>query len=97
RDFHVTGVQTCALPILITEIDGNKISKDQAQQLISNGKYQIAFLVPKGLSESIDKKVQNNVGNILAEFGFETDSALESPFNAQRSEERRVGKECSTR
>lgn len=68
---------------LITEIDGNKISKDQAQQLISNGKYQIAFLVPKGLSESIDKKVQNNVGNILAEFGFETDSALESPFNAQ--------------
>src|SRR5690625_8044843 len=81
RDGHVTGVQTCALPIFGTELDvllegiDREIEKVQ-QDLITEQEYQ---------------KLQNK---------FESDFIQDNTSMlsiAERSEERRVGKENRSR
>jgi ABC-2 type transport system permease protein len=44
------------------------IDEDIARQLVSDGKYQIALVVPKGLSENLESNINYNVEKILAEF-----------------------------
>src|SRR5690606_40143426 len=68
RDFHVTGVQTCALPIFI---DGQlearaSIRREQAGEMLAI------------------------MDGVLCQFE-------DDPGRRQRSEERRVGKECRSR
>ena len=60
---------------LITEVDGHPISDEQARALVSDGKYQIALVIPAGISEELNEKVNHNVDKILGEFALtETDS-----------------------
>src|SRR5690606_39814522 len=84
RDFHVTGVQTCALPIYsIAQYWATRrkqfavISRTKIIQSSAAGSFQVVAGVlspsPWGLI----------FGNLIQ--------------NALRSEERRVGKECSSR
>ena len=63
RSFHVTGVQTCALPISCTEIT---VINDWSMRCVT----------------SIDSPVDIN---------------SEQTYKVERSEERRVGKECRSR
>src|SRR2546430_4016599 len=81
RDLTVTGVQTCALPILILVIGAQKIVPDVAIGMrriyeycypLEDARARQAYGVPSG------------VNNILV-------------INKARSEERRVGKECRSR
>jgi ABC-2 type transport system permease protein len=44
------------------------IDEDIARQLVSDGKYQIALVVPEGLSENLESNIHYNVEKILAEF-----------------------------
>src|SRR5690606_39282407 len=76
RDFHVTGVQTCALPI--SRRDSSVIN--QLRKLFDTILYQMFYL---SLTEG--KRVARYVkkGKPLNKFVY------------VRSEERRVGKECS--
>lgn len=63
---------------LIDHWNDQKIDESVAQQLVSDGKYQIALVIPDGLSENLNKKINSNVEKILAEFAMEeTDSLLE--------------------
>ena len=39
------------------------------QELIQNGKYQLAIVIPKDLSKDLNQKVSENVNGILAQFG----------------------------
>src|SRR5690606_40547671 len=94
RDFHVTGVQTCALPIY--EISLNE-AEVEVIQVADN--YEIIF----------PNEIPNLVGLEYEDFGSSllnieanedhlvriTDITLQVNFT--RSEERRVGKECRTR
>src|SRR5438874_13514171 len=69
RDLYVTGVQTCALPILATfDFEEHGIGKRNLVPLADCGKMDEALRVANG---NVAKK--------------------------QRSEERRVGKECRSR
>src|SRR5690606_40098940 len=84
RDFHVTGVQTCALPILLKKVfaslreDG--ISKsDVARELL---------IQPEELDEL-------TFGLMLTAFNGKSHGNISQ--NKRRSEERRVGKECRYR
>src|SRR5207253_6008955 len=81
RDGHVTGVQTCALPILAMDARyGNQArrSVEQAQQ-----RDPIRFS-----QDEITKRAQEAVT-------FARDNATErEAVTDMRSEERRVGKEC---
>ncbi len=61
---------------LVTEMDGRALSDEQARALVSDGKYQIALVIPKGISEELNGKVNHNVDKILGEFALtETDTA----------------------
>src|SRR5690606_39534340 len=86
RDFHVTGVQTCALPIFL----GNpqKIREKMKELNLTNNKIQIFdpetdTLRHSFASEFFKMRGRKGVSSIEAE--------------RLRSEERRVGKECRSR
>src|SRR5690606_40477856 len=83
RDFHVTGVQTCALPIYLLAILLG------ATYLILVGPLRRLF--PESTPVRPVQKIWFLGGLIIGYF------ALGSPLNLLRSEERRVGKECRSR
>src|SRR5690606_39691081 len=92
RDFHVTGVQTCALPICrngksskqIRTSDGT-IEIDTPRDRRSNFDPQLIKKREKILADSLEKK-------ILGMYGLGM-----SLRDISRSEERRVGKESRSR
>ena len=49
-------------------------SEKLVQELIQNGKYQLAIVIPKNLSKDLNQKVSENVDGILAQFGAIEDS-----------------------
>jgi len=60
---------------LITEADGQPIDDGQARALVGEGKYQIALVIPEGISDELNEKVNHNVEKILGEFALtESDS-----------------------
>src|SRR5207302_6364655 len=92
RDFHVTGVQTCALPIFI--LTGRKVP---AEECLNIGLCE--YLTPKGGA----RKKAEALAQEIARFPqvcvrADRRSALRSHgLTVRRSEERRVGKECRAR
>src|SRR5690606_39634290 len=84
RDFHVTGVQTCALPILENGI---------VRQLRANG---AEYYVNAG--EIKQKGIEASIWTyILTPRHKRIIQSLSLHSAASRSEERRVGKACRTR
>src|SRR5690606_40250482 len=92
RDFHVTGVQTCALPIFANGVTGESLLQLRpAMQLNRCRKFQLVNGVqqaePENLGliriDGVEDEIQARLGN--------------HPWNDHRSEERRVGKEGSSR
>ena len=61
---------------LVQNWKNQKIDEPTARQLVSDGKYQIALVIPERLSANLEEKINENVVKILAEFSMEeTDSA----------------------
>src|SRR5690606_40143223 len=89
RDFHVTGVQTCALPIWL----------EITEEVLSNytpGQWR-AFAVKdderQGAIEAVVKQFDDSVKQLEKRF----DNKVEKLQRGDRSEERRVGKEGRSR
>ncbi|MCB0454574.1 MAG: ABC transporter permease, partial [Aequorivita sp.] len=51
-----------------------KSSEEEAKEAVFSGKYQLAIVIPKNLSASLQKKVDQNVEGILSKFGLEADT-----------------------
>src|SRR5690606_40611871 len=88
RDFHVTGVQTCALPILSPTLEA-----EHMKPKIPQSKKRLITVSLMAISIAI-------LISFIAKFlmfiiGFITQVSFYG--NATRSEERRVGKECRSR
>src|SRR5256885_5413850 len=81
RDYKVTGVQTCALPISFER--GHK-----RQRRITAARDQTA--VTQSQVVDAERAISFNVSQQFA-------NALLAKSNVERSEERRVGKECRSR
>src|SRR5690606_39926340 len=94
RDFHVTGVQTCALPIsFIADIHGNGVALDAVLEDIERQKVdRIAVLGDIAFRGPEPKRVLERVRSLSADVikGNADEWTV-------RSEERRVGKECRGR
>lgn len=56
---------------IFTEINDKKITEEEARKAVLSGGYQIAVIIPEKLSEDLNRKVNQNVQNILTEFGME--------------------------
>src|SRR5690606_40855649 len=92
RDFHVTGVQTCALPILHLRSVGEDEDAAHAAGLKVRRIKLNSVLISGALSGL--GGAQLAMGS-LSSFG--QDMTAGRGFIAVRSEERRVGKECGWR
>src|SRR5690606_39972144 len=95
RDFHVTGVQTCALPICRTD------SMAQQSEGVDRGDNpaRAAALAKAMRSASRDGRQVNMAGLMqMASDGGGMEAELtNTETGGERSEERRVGKECRAR
>src|SRR5690606_39455741 len=85
RDFHVTGVQTCALPIF----EKMQFVRDTLSRQMTRGDKALAVYYANILSG-----VKTHLRNL---FGSGANIAFRELSLAPRSEERRVGKECRYR
>src|SRR5690606_39434091 len=81
RDFHVTGVQTCALPIFI-ELSQEELTARLEQEKTALNKLKFAHAVSAIENPNAIKAGRKTIARISTEI---------------RSEERRVGKECRSR
>ena len=63
---------------VIREEKGKAIDEDFAKEKVFNGDYQLAIIIPEGLSSGLTKKVDSNVEKILEGFG-----AAETSGNAE--------------
>src|SRR5690606_41155979 len=87
RDFHVTGVQTCALPIYL----GGAMPQAVHRPTLYEVQISLAIMVFKPLALSMDKHELGALGNFHQR-------VYARPIKVHsRSEERRVGKGCSCR
>lgn len=59
---------------IVNQLKNKKITEVEAKNLVFKGKYQFAIIIPENLSKDLNKKVNQNVDQILGEFGMETDS-----------------------
>src|SRR5205807_4409975 len=94
RDYKVTGVQTCALPILLETV-GRETATLVTQVKISRVAASAGMII-----QSYDFVIREGSRTVYrgeTMFGFFTPAALAQQVGLRdRSEERRVGKECSS-
>src|SRR5690606_40566933 len=91
RDFHVTGVQTCALPISLAFLSlGCVASAQRAAQVVTPPDFPVE-LVERGVQ---GYALTAGADNVIERFDI---TVLGVQHDAVRSEERRVGKECRSR
>ena len=62
---------------IFTDLNGQPINEDQANDLVLKGKYKMALIIPKGLTTNLNKKVAQNVNKILSEMGVEDEKDLD--------------------
>src|SRR5690606_39986485 len=89
RDFHVTGVQTCALPIFPSNYIGRN-SRLEENVVLSKG-------VHIGNNSSISNIIIGENSFIDSWVGCTGHGNGKISIGTERSEERRVGKECKSR
>src|SRR5690606_40903578 len=80
RDFHVTGVQTCALPI-------SKMLEVSEELARKRDDFRVPLLDAAAISQA---------GHIPTVATSITRASINSVIQTARSEERRVGKQCKT-
>src|SRR5690606_40833090 len=94
-DFHVTGVQTCALPISVTSEGGQRIPT-LMEALAETARPRVVPL----LADVASAEAALAADAVAAEHSFTEHMLYSGPVEAlqavvaRRSEERRVGKEC---
>ncbi|HUH47885.1 MAG TPA: ABC transporter permease [Arenibacter sp.] len=52
----------------------DKTSEEEARELVFNGKYQLAIVIPPRLTSELEQKVNRNVEGLLAKFGMDEDT-----------------------
>ena len=58
---------------IVTKIDNQPITEEQAKEAVFKGKYQLAIIIPKNLSSDLQTKINQNVTKIVSSFS-ETDT-----------------------
>src|SRR5439155_17154589 len=95
RDGHVTGVQTCALPIFVFTADGAFCYRPGDVLILQNDgvRGDVEPDIFRGWFEAHGFRVESAPPNYRLDGG----NLLRLEDGTVRSEERRVGKECRTR
>lgn len=67
---------------LISQWKGKPIDEILARELVSKGQFQIAVIIPDKLSHELERKINENVESILAEFSIEDTDSIRTPQQA---------------
>src|SRR5690606_39692111 len=92
RDFHVTGVQTCALPILGFSDAVAVTSTAVSPYLTSTAPLAWPAIFPVSITRSLPASCMLKVSSL-----YSSSILYLLIWGVTRSEERRVGKECRSR
>lgn len=66
--------------LVVTKIDGNMLTEEQAKDAVLKGKYQLAIVIPEKLSADLQAKIDQNVNKIMGSLsGGESIKAAPSP------------------
>src|SRR5262249_57960128 len=90
RDWSVTGVQTCAVPICQVEIDG--ASEVLVLHVLERDGHHLACAIDLHLAEELQPETGRKVIALFAAASF-LEHRARAKSVVERSEERRVGKE----
>ncbi len=68
---------------LVTQLNGKAISPEKATQLVNDGQYKAAIIVPPHSTQKLNKSVNNSVKQLLVNFGMgEPDTKDTASFSA---------------
>src|SRR5690606_40654755 len=95
RGFHVTGVQTCALPIL-RAAGPARIRKTIAKRSPRLADKVTAAVIDALGSQTLTLPAESTWGQVIAELAADLDRVHARRAELARSEERRVGREWTT-
>ncbi len=71
---------------IITKEEGKNIDDSLARKLVSEGKYQIAIVIPDRLSEVMNSRVEENVEKILEQFSGEEKDSIQQKTNKKHEQ-----------
>lgn len=63
---------------IVSKVDNQSITENQAKELVLKGKYQLAIILPEKLSTDLQAKIDQNVNKIVASLGM-TDTLVQTP------------------
>lgn len=69
----------------ITQINKIPLTEEKASFLVASGEYQLAIIIPEGLSTNLKKEIDKNISKILAEFEGVKDSLKVTDIPVKRS------------
>ncbi|MBQ4821338.1 ABC transporter permease [Aquimarina sp. MMG016] len=59
----------------VSKIKDVRITEKEASRLVASGKYQLAVVIPEGLTSDLDTQIEKNINKILEEFEGTEDTA----------------------
>ena len=65
-----------------------KESEEEARDLVFKGTHQLAIIIPENLSKDLEKKINQNVEGVMAEFGLEDEENFEKAIEIETKEVR---------
>lgn len=63
---------------VIDKIDGELVTEEKANDMVLQGEYKLAIVIPKGLTENLNTKVSQNVSKILDQFELNEEGSPET-------------------
>src|SRR5690606_40705999 len=91
RDFHVTGVQTCALPIYE---EAPRKQTHTAKRIYDRLVEEKGFTGGESTVRHYVRKMRSKPADAFVPLEYDPGEAMQVDWGEARSEERRVGKEC---
>lgn len=61
-------------------------SEETAKELVFNGTYQLAIVIPPNLTSDLEQKVNSNVEGLLSKFGLDENSPQPEEVNSEKKE-----------
>ena len=63
---------------VVDEIDGVPVDEKKANDLVLQGEYKLAIIIPKGLTKNLNSKVSQNVSKVLEQFELNEEKQVEN-------------------
>ena len=64
---------------LVKEIDGRAVDEDQARELLNKGAFQICIIIPRGLTQAVDSRLEQQVHRALTGEKKQIEAGAELP------------------